>query len=88
MTLKEIVELQSIIDKRKIAKDTLNTLENNYYFSKSKNQNIKFADMHIDHFLRALKLDKQNKSQVDIQTAEVIDQLKKTLTKIKRLAGE
>ncbi len=88
MTLKEIVELQSIIDKRKIAKDTLNTLENNYYYSQSKKQNIKFADMHIDHFLRALKLDKQDKSKVDIETAEVIEQLKKTLTKIKRLAGE
>ena len=88
MTLKEIVELQSIIDKRKIAKDTLNTLENNYYYSKSKKQNIKFADMHIDHFLRALKLHKEDKSKVDIETAELIEQLKKTNEKINKLARQ
>ena len=39
MTLNEIVQLQSIIDKRKIAIDTQKTLETNYY-SKSKGMNI------------------------------------------------
>lgn len=87
MTLNEIVQLQSIIDKRKIAIDTQKTLETNY-FSKSKGMDIKIGDMHIDHLLRAIKVQKNNKSKTDIETAETIEQLKKTLTKIKRLAGE
>lgn len=87
MTLNEIVQLQSIIDKRKIAIDTQKTLETNY-FSKSKGMNIKIGDMHIDHLLRAIKVQKNNKSKTDIETAETIEQLKKTLTKIKRIAGE
>ena len=87
MTLNEIVQLQSIIDKRKIAIDTQKTLETNY-FSKSKGMNIKIGDMHIDHLLRAIKVQKNNKSKTDIETEETIEQLKKTLTKIKRLAGE
>ena len=87
MTLNEIVKLQSVIDKRKIAIDTQKTLEINY-FSKSKGMNIKIGDMHIDHFLRSLKLHKKDKSKVDIETAATIEQLKKTLTKIKKIAGE
>ena len=35
-TLKQLVQIQSAIDKRAIAKDTQETLENNYYYSKSK----------------------------------------------------
>ena len=87
MTLNEIVQLQSIIDKRKIAIDTQKTLET-YYFSKSKGINIKIGEMHIDHFLRSIKIEKKTKSKIDIETAETIEQLKKTLTKIKRMAGE
>jgi len=87
MTLNEIVQLQSIIDKRKIAIDTQKTLET-YYFSKSKGVNIKIGEMHIDHFLRSIKIQEKTKSKIDIETAETIEQLKKTLTKIKRIAGE
>ena len=88
MTLNEIIKIQSVIDNRAIAKDTTATLEDNYYYSKSKGINIKFGDMHIDHFLRALKLDKVEKSLNDIQTVEIINQQKKTLKKIKRLLNE
>ena len=87
MTLNEIVQLQSITDKRKIAIDIQKTLET-YYFSKSKGINIKIGEMHIDHFLRSIKIEKKTKSKIDIETAETIEQLKKTLTKIKRIAGE
>ena len=87
MTLNEIVQLQSIIYKLKIAIDTQKTLET-YYFSKSKGINIKIGEMHIDHFLRSIKIQKKTKSKIDIETAETIEQLKKTLTKIKRIAGE
>ena len=49
-TLKQLVQIQSAIDKRAIASDTMETLENNYYYSKSKKINIKFGDMHIPFF--------------------------------------
>lgn len=87
-TLKQLVQIQSAIDKRAIASDTLETLENNYYFSKSKGVNIKFGDMHIDHFLRAFKIDDHQKKSVQDETQEIINQQKKTLRKIKRLLNE
>jgi uncharacterized protein (DUF305 family) len=87
-TLKQLIQIQSVIDNRAIAKDTIATLENNYYYSKSKGINIKFADMHIDHFLRSLKIDKVEKSLNDIQTVEIINKQKQTLKKIKRLLNE
>ena len=55
MTLHEIVKIQSVIDNRSIATDTLQILEKKR-FSKSKNKEIKIGDMHIDHFLRSLNL--------------------------------
>lgn len=61
MTLNEIVKIQSVIDNRKIAVDTYKTLNTNYYFSKSKKEKITLGDMHIDHFLRAIKVYKLKK---------------------------
>ena len=87
-TLKQLVQIQSAIDKRAIASDTLETLENNYYYSKSKKINIKFGDMHIDHFLRSLNLDTEKKDTRDIETAKVILKQKITLKKIERLLNE
>jgi hypothetical protein len=87
-TLKQLVKIQSAIDNRSIASDTIKTLETNYYFSKSKGINIKFGDMHIDHFLRSLSLDKEKKSKRDIETAKLILKQKKTLKKIERLLDE
>ena len=87
-TLKQLVKIQSAIDNRSIASDTMETLETNYYFSKSKGVNIKFGDMHIDHFLRSLSLDKEKKDTRDIETAKLILKQKKTLKKIERLLDE
>jgi len=87
-TLKQLVKIQSAIDNRSIASDTMETLESNYYFSKSKGINIKFGDMHIDHFLRSLSLDKEKKDTRDIETAKLILKQKKTLKKIERLLDE
>ena len=87
-TLKQLVKIQSAIDNRAIAKDTQETLETNYYFLKSKGINIKFGDMHIDHFLRSLSLDKEKKDTRDIETAKLILKQKKTLKKIERLLDE
>ena len=87
-TLMELVKIQAVIDKRAIASDTIETLENKYYYSKSKGVNIKLGDMHIDHFLRSLNLEKFEKNVVDIQTAQIIERQKKTLIKIKKLINE
>jgi len=51
MILDQIVKLQSIVDKRAIACDTLEFL-NEQRFSESKQCMIRYGDMHIDHFLR------------------------------------
>ena len=87
-TLMELVKIQAVIDNRAIASDTIETLETTYRFSKSKGVNIKLGDMHIDHFLRSLNLEKVQKNVVDIQTAQIIERQKKTLIKIKRLINE
>ena len=87
-TLMELVKIQAVIDKRAIASDTIETLETTYRFSKSKGVNIKIGDMHIDHFLRSLNLEKFQKNVVDIQTAKIIERQKKTLIKIKKLINE
>ena len=52
--------------------------KNNYYYSKSKGLNIKLADMHIDHFFRAFKIDNHQKKSVQDETQEIIQQQKKT----------
>ena len=57
MTLDQIVKIQSAIDNRVIAGDTCETLNDLYYFSKSKDKKIKLGDMHIDHFLRVIDKD-------------------------------
>ena len=88
MTLNEIVKIQSVIDNRAIASDTLETLNNKFYYSKSKGVNIAIGDMHIDHFLRAFKIDDHQKKSVQDETQEIIQQQKKTLKKIKRLLND
>jgi len=87
-TLKELIKIQSIIDNRAIASDTLETLENKYYYSKSKGVNIKLGDMHIDHFLRSLNLQDDHRNDVDIKTAKIIVNLKQQLRKIKKITNE
>ena len=84
-TLKQLVQIQSAIDKRAIAKDTMETLETNYYYSKSKGVNIKFADMHIDHFLRSLSLEKDKKDNRDVETAKLILKQKKNIKKNRKV---
>jgi len=60
MTLDQIVNIQSVLDNRVIARDTYETLNDLYYFSKSKDKKIKLGDMHIDHFLRVIDKHKDN----------------------------
>ena len=84
MTLDEIIKIQSIIDKRKPAQDTIKLLEKKR-FSKSNNKEIKLGDMHIDHLLRSLNLNgflNFNKTKTEIETEQLIKKLKSTVVKI------
>tara|TARA_R110000764_G_scaffold216733_1_gene303697 strand:+ start:55 stop:327 length:273 start_codon:yes stop_codon:yes gene_type:complete len=87
-TLKQLIQIQSAIDNRAIASDTLETLEHKYYYSKSKGVNIKIGDMHIDHFLRSLNLQDDHRDDVDIKTAKIIVKLKQQLRQIKKVVNE
>jgi len=84
MKLNEIIKIQSVIDNRSIASDTLQILEKKR-FSKSKNKEIKIGEMHIDHFLRSLNLNgflNFNKTKTEIETEQLIKKLKSTVVKI------
>jgi len=84
MKLNEIIKIQSVIDNRSIASDTLQILEKKR-FSKSKNKEIKIGEMHIDHFLRSLNLNNFldfNKTKNEIETEKLIKKLKSTVVKI------
>jgi len=51
MKIKDILKIESIIDKRAIPSDVLEFLDQNYY-SESKEDHIRFGDIHITHFIR------------------------------------
>jgi len=87
MTLDDIIKVQSVIDKREPAKDTIKLLEKKR-FSKSKNQEIRLGNMHIDHLLRSLNLNgflNFNKTKTEIETEQLIEKLKATFVKINNL---
>ena len=67
MTLDQAVGIQSIIDGRSIAIDTVEFLDQTYY-SKSKEEWIRYGDMHIDLFLRVFQNDSSHISKSDIKS--------------------
>lgn len=89
MTLDQVVKIQSVTDKKAIRSDTLEFL-NKKRFSKSKQEWIRFGDMHIDHFIRVVDKDlvnlEDNKTEKqDDLLAFVIDGFMKTLMKTGKL---
>ena len=50
MLIKDILKIQSIIDKRAVPSDILEFLDQTH-FSKSKDEEIKYGDLHIIHFI-------------------------------------
>mgnify|MGYP006127723653 FL=1 len=79
MTLDQIVKLQSIVDKRAIASDTLEFL-NHLRFSESKQSFIRLGDMHIDHFFRVVANIMPNDSDTnDNKTKEMFESIKKKI---------
>ena len=74
MTLDQILNIQSIIDKRARRSDTREFLDKKR-FSKSKQQWIRYGDMHFDHFISVVA------NGSDDLLAMVIDGFMKTLIK-------
>ena len=78
MKLKDILEIQSTIDKRATPYDLL---ESGYtYYSKSKDEYIDLLDLHITHFIRIfLKQVEENNKSID---KERIDEMQHTLNQM------
>ena len=78
MKLKDILEIQSTIDKRATPYDLL---ESGYtYYSKSKDEYINLLDLHITHFIRIfLKQVEENNKSID---KERIDEMQHTLNQM------
>jgi len=77
MKLKDIFEIQKHFDRKKTPCDIIEILDQNYY-SKSKEKNINYADMHIAHYIRATQ------KTMEHQALE-IKELKKQLKNIRNL---
>ena len=77
MKLKDIFEIQKHFDRKKTPCDIIEILDQNYY-SKSKDKNINYADMHIAHYIRATQ------KTMEYQALE-IKELKKQLKNIRNL---
>ena len=73
-TLKQLVQIQSAIDKRAIASDTLKSLKKIKYYSESKKKFLSIGDMHIDHYVRSTnkKLNQSLKLNLEL-SLELID---------------
>ena len=80
MKLKDIFQIQKHFDRKKTPCDIIEILDQNYY-SKSKDKNINYADMHIAHYIRATQ------KIMEYQALE-IKELKKQLNQIRGLLSE
>jgi len=67
MTLDQAVKIQSTIDGRAIAVTTLEFLDQTHY-SKTKEEWIRYGDMHLDHFFRVYQNDTSHMSKNDIKS--------------------
>ena len=78
MTLNEIIKIQSVIDNREIASDTLKSLKKVKYYSESKKKFLSIGDMHIDHYVRSTNKKFNEISKINFELAlELIDLRKK-----------
>jgi hypothetical protein len=58
MTLEEAIKLEAVFDKRKSPYDILEFLDTTYY-SKSKDKEIRYGDIHVAHFIRIFQKQKE-----------------------------
>ena len=89
MTLDQIVKIQSVVDKRAIASDTLEFLNTKRY-SNSKQCMIRYGDMHIDHFLRvcATEMPDNHYIEDDMENQDLTSVEKYYLKTSTNLSGE
>jgi len=80
MKLKDIFEIQKHFDRKKTPCDIIEILDQNYY-SKSKDKNINYADMHIAYYIRATQ------KTMEFQALE-IKELKKQLKTIRNFINK
>tara|TARA_R100001460_G_scaffold63874_1_gene104053 strand:- start:178 stop:438 length:261 start_codon:yes stop_codon:yes gene_type:complete len=78
MTLDQIIKIQSVIDKRSIRSDTLQFL-NKKRFSHSKQSDIRYGDMHIDHFLRVVDNLQDEKESFQVQEETITSLINKII---------
>ena len=52
MKIKQLLQIQKIVEGRAIPYDVLEGIEETTYYSKSKEQHINIGDMHLTHLLR------------------------------------
>ena len=69
MTLNEIIKIQSVIDNRSIASDTLKSLKKVKYYSESKKKFLSIGDMHIDHYVRSTNKKFNEISKINFELA-------------------
>tara|TARA_B100001939_G_C16619822_1_gene478759 strand:- start:108 stop:368 length:261 start_codon:yes stop_codon:yes gene_type:complete len=79
MKLKDIFTIQKHFDRKKTPCDIIKVLDQSYY-SKSKDKNINYADMHIAHYIRVTQ------KTIKYQALE-IKELKKQLNQLNQIKG-
>jgi len=80
MKIKQLLEIQSFIEKRAVPSD-LESLLNLTYYSKSKMQIINIGDMHLTHFVRVFaKMLESNDSPLQNE----IDKMRERLDEIEQ----
>ena len=76
MTLNEIIKIQSVIDNRAIASDTLKSLKKVKYYSESKKKFLSIGDMHIDHYVRSTNKKFNEISKINFELALELNDLR------------
>jgi len=80
MKIKQLLEIQSFLEKRAVPSD-LESLLNLTYYSKSKMQIINIGDMHLTHFVRVFaKMLESNDSPLQNE----IDKMRERLDEIEK----
>jgi len=80
MKIKQLLEIQSFLEKRAVPSD-LESLLNLTYYSKSKMQIINIGDMHLTHFVRVFaKMLESNDSPLQNE----IDKMRERLDEIEQ----
>ena len=81
MKIKDIIEIEKHFTNKKTPCDIIKILDQNYY-SKSKDKNINYADMHIAHYIRATQKTMEYQA---LEIKELKKQLNSNIKTIRKL---